>query len=120
MKIVYFISVIALILGIHMAMAATPPTQVIKGAHLENGLACEDCHGVDEPDKAATQDACIDCHGDMYDTNWITFVEKDHDYEHSPHESHESPIDCTKCHGSHKPSTLFCNTCHDFTNIKVP
>lgn len=117
-KVHYFIAVIVLMLGVNLAMAAV--TQELRGGHKKNELTCASCHGVETPDKAATQDACIDCHGDMHDTNWITFEEKGHKYEHSPHESHESPIDCTKCHGIHKPSTLFCNTCHGFTNIVVP
>lgn len=118
MKIIKCLIFIVPLLTVQLVAAAA--TNEIKGKHLKNNLTCEDCHGEAQPLTAAKQDACIDCHGNMADNEWIIFEEKGHKYEHGVHDSHESPIDCTKCHTAHKTPVLYCNTCHEFTNIKVP
>ncbi len=109
----------ALLLAVSPAFGAA--AQKVTGKHAKEGITCEDCHKTAEPAAAASQYQCMECHGDMYDGQKVKFKDPVREYNMNPHDSHESPIDCTKCHASHKPATLYCNTekCHSF-DLKVP
>lgn len=88
----------------------------LRGSHKDNEVPCADCHGTDNPDKPAKTSACFSCHGD-----YASLAELTKDLpEANPHDSHLGPIDCTECHGIHKPSVIYCNQeCHNFDmNIK--
>jgi hypothetical protein len=114
-KSVFFGVALALVLVVSMAYAAAE--NEITGKHKENSLECADCHGVAEPTEAAKHEACMECHGDMLDADAVIFVDKKgKKTEHYVHDSHEAPIVCTECHAAHKPTRLYCNKCHDFTN----
>ncbi|MDR0453257.1 MAG: cytochrome c3 family protein [Deferribacteraceae bacterium] len=97
--------------------------QEITGKHAkEKKVTCEACHKEKEPTDAASENACIGCHGNMMAGKKVTFknvVGKE--YNLNPHNSHESPIDCTKCHRTHESSVLFCNNgmCHVY-DLKAP
>jgi fumarate reductase flavoprotein subunit len=106
---------VGFILFVTLAYAASK--NEVTGKHKENSLECADCHETEEPDKPADYEVCTGCHGDMLDAGPILFVDKKgKETEHYPHDSHEAPIPCTECHAIHKPTRLYCNKCHDFTN----
>lgn len=94
----------------------------LRGKHLENGLACADCHGTDSPSEKAPQSACRGCHGDMTDMAPLAFKDTSgHDFKVNPHNSHLGSMRCTKCHQIHSPSKLFCNEgCHHSFELNVP
>jgi fumarate reductase flavoprotein subunit len=100
-----------------LSLAYAASKNEVTGKHKENDLECADCHGVPEPSEAADIKACMDCHGDMIDADPVIFIDKKgKQLEHYPHDSHEAPIKCTECHAAHKPTRLYCNKCHEFTN----
>lgn len=118
MKSILFAAVL-LLMVVFTALASTDNT--IKGAHLENGLECVDCHNVAEPVKKASAKSCMECHGDMQDAKEIEFKDNSSTaYNLSPHNSHAGVIRCTLCHSSHKDSQLYCNTCHHTFKLLVP
>jgi len=88
--------------------------------HISSGVECIDCHGVAEPVKKASAKKCKGCHGDMADADEITFKDSaGGEHTLNPHNAHPGQIRCTLCHASHKPSKLYCNTCHKF-ELQVP
>jgi len=89
----------------------------LKGLHKEAGLACFDCHGVDEPVKRAPTSACKSCHED-HKGAVRTYKNNGQEVTVNPHESHQGELRCTLCHSIHQPSKLYCNQdgCHAFDN----
>lgn len=58
--------------------------------------------------------ACQTCHGSYEDLG--KKVERKLNGEPNPHTSahYGSGIECAACHKEHKPSTVYCNNCHEF------
>lgn len=90
----------------------------IGGAHTDQGFACADCHGTDEPEAAPAIAACLECHGSYEEIAEATKpAEPDPEDPESyanPHDSHMGQLDCTSCHKTHSPSELVCAECHSF------
>ena len=109
MKLSYvMISIIAVVCAVLLSSAAF--AQELKGKHKENAIACVDCHKVENPDKPASMESCIECHGSYADVKELT---KDLP-EANPHDSHLGELDCRDCHKMHKPSEVVCASCHNF------
>lgn len=79
----------------------------LRGKHASEGISCADCHKTAKPTSAATEAACMECHGTYEKVAALT--KKLHG---NPHDSHLGPMDCTKCHGIHKPTVIPCLDCH--------
>jgi fumarate reductase flavoprotein subunit len=90
----------------------------LRGKHLENEIACVDCHGTENPKKMAKTSACKSCHDsgpDVIINDTVDGIE----YNLPVHKAHTGPLRCSLCHKVHEASELYCNKCHRF-NIKVP
>ncbi len=93
----------------------------LAGAHVEMGLACTDCHGMDakvSDNGIKMNNTCMDCHADMHGMAEISA--EDLESEYNPHEGHIKTMQCTTCHTAHKPSVLYCNNCHTFNDMRIP
>ncbi len=72
---------------------------------------CEECHGVQNPDKPADDRNCLECHDSGEQVAQLT----DH-LEYNPHDSphYGTEAACTACHREHSPSEVICYECHLF------
>lgn len=115
LTITFFLAVMSISL-----LAIAGESKLLEDTHAEAGIECIDCHGVAEPVKRAKAKNCKSCHGDMADAAAISFKDSSGAaHELNPHNAHPGQIRCTLCHASHKPSKLYCNTCHEF-ELQVP
>ncbi|MDR2400828.1 MAG: cytochrome c3 family protein [Deferribacteraceae bacterium] len=125
MEKIYLTAATLTVLTVFIAFAAfsADTGKEIRGAHLENGLECADCHETAAPVKRAGQNSCIGCHGDKTDDIVIKVIEdaKGNEYKSAIHTSHAGTMRCTLCHASHQPSKLYCNEgCHHTWQMEVP
>jgi hypothetical protein len=87
---------------------------LLEEKHKKAGLDCAQCHQEDPPTKKVEAMVCLTCHGDYKE-----LAGKTEKIEPNPHDSHEGPISCDKCHNNHKVSQNYCAQCHTFS-FKVP
>ncbi len=87
---------------------------LLEEKHKSAGLACDACHKESPPARKVPMEVCTSCHGD-----YARLAEATKKSEPNPHDSHEGPIACEKCHHNHKPSENYCAACHNF-GFKVP
>lgn len=85
----------------------------LESKHSGRGLVCADCHQASSPAKAASEKACITCHGDYQKVAALTRA-----LHANPHDSHLGPMDCTKCHKEHRASEISCLECHNQFEFK--
>ena len=94
--------------------ASAPNSKFLDGKLLKAGLTCETCHGtlpMEGAPKLPDTAKCLSCHGGNHDALIAKTASLG---DRNPHQFHEGPLDCAKCHGIHKPFEYFCNTCHTF------
>jgi hypothetical protein len=94
--------------------AAEAHSPLLEEKHKNAGLACDACHKETPPANKVSMEACLGCHED-----YAKLAEKTSKAKPNPHDSHEGPIACEKCHHNHKPSVNYCASCHNF-GFKVP
>ena len=87
---------------------------LLEEKHKNAGITCDACHPETPPGKAVSMEVCLGCHGD-----YAKLAEQTGKAEPNPHESHEGPVPCEKCHHNHKASENYCASCHNF-GFKVP
>ena len=97
--------------------SAASAGQQVKPYHKALATNCAACHTQENavagnPFVIPDDKACISCHGSYADLAKKTAKLE----EPNPHKSHHygEGISCTACHAEHKPSTVYCNQCHDF------
>jgi len=79
----------------------------LRGKHASEGISCTDCHKNGKPTEASGSASCMECHGNYEKVAALT------KHMHAnPHDNHMGQIDCTKCHGIHKPTVVPCLECH--------
>lgn len=103
-------------LGFSLALVtaqAAPAVPPVKGTHAAQGVTCKDCHNKDVPDSAAPMSACLDCHG-----SYAALAKKTARLGHNPHQSHLGEVECDLCHKPHGADVIYCNECHNFTDMK--
>ncbi|WP_000000750.1 cytochrome c3 family protein, partial [Escherichia albertii] len=79
--------------------------------------SCQLCHGASKPVAAPDDKSCLSCHGTRDQIAALTQPDpKDKDAEPNPHDSmhYGKDVPCTACHNEHKPSVIYCNSCHLF------
>ena len=103
----------AALLGLIPTMGAAQ-SPLLEEKHKNAGLACDACHKESPPANQVPLEACLGCHGD-----YAKLAEQTGKVKPNPHDSHEGPIACQKCHHNHKPSVNYCAGCHNF-GFKVP
>lgn len=86
----------------------------LRGKHASAGISCTDCHKTDKPATAANESSCKECHG-SYDK----MAEVTKHLHGNPHNNHMGEMDCTKCHGIHKPTVIPCLECHADFELKA-
>jgi hypothetical protein len=87
---------------------------LLEEKHKNGGLSCDACHKESPPANKVATEACQGCHGDS-----SKLAEQTKQKKPNPHDSHEGPIACEKCHHNHKPSENYCASCHNF-GFRVP
>ena len=87
---------------------------LLEEKHKKAGLTCDACHKENLPANRVSTEACLRCHGD-----YSKLAEQTGKAKPNPHDSHEGPIACEKCHHNHKPSENYCASCHNF-GFRVP
>ncbi len=87
---------------------------LLEEKHKKAGLNCDACHKENPPANSVPVEACLGCHGD-----YSKLAEQTGKAKPNPHDSHEGPIACEKCHHNHKPSENYCASCHNF-GFRVP
>jgi fumarate reductase flavoprotein subunit len=78
--------------------------------HVANGLECSACHGEGEKKDPVKSDKCLTCH-----TSFEEVAKQTMDWNPNPHSNHvveSGDVECTSCHHGHKPSEVFCHSCH--------
>lgn len=104
-------SLIACASAVMMAVApATFAAGMAHGSH--QAMPCTQCHKT-TPMAAPSQKDCLACHG-----NYAKLAKATESMTPNPHDSHMGRVDCTECHGMHKPSHFMCRDCHAFKNVK--
>jgi hypothetical protein len=93
---------------------AQPSAAARLDKHAARGLTCEVCHGSAKPSGPPPMSVCVGCHG-----SYAQLAEQTGNLVPNPHKSHMGELECGLCHKEHRPSILFCNTCHVF-EMKVP
>ncbi|MCB2217761.1 cytochrome c3 family protein [Desulfofustis glycolicus] len=88
----------------------------VNQIHRENDITCKNCHEIDEPEKRASDQACIDCHSAV-PGSVKTYADRGMELLVNIHDSHEGQLRCTLCHHIHEPSDLYCNSCHELEII---
>ncbi|MBW7984982.1 cytochrome c3 family protein [Enterobacillus tribolii] len=79
--------------------------------------SCQLCHGTKTPVSAPDDRTCLNCHGSRDQVAALTLPDpKDKNAEPNPHDSMHYGKDapCTMCHNEHRPSEIYCNSCHLF------
>lgn len=100
-------------------LAASSSAQALElvgdmgAAHSKMKLECTTCH-TDGIDKAASDKACLSCHGDYAEVAKTTAKMLP-----NPHDSHMGKLRCTICHSAHKAPRVYCNDCHTFESLKL-
>lgn len=79
----------------------------VRGKHASEGVGCADCHKVERPVAAASEEACLECHGSYQKVAQLTKA-----LHANPHDSHLGMMGCLKCHRVHRPSEIVCIECH--------
>lgn len=85
----------------------------IDKKHAAQGISCSDCHLTDNPTKKAKMSECLKCH-----ESYEAVASKTASLAPNPHKSHQGELKCNLCHKVHSPNTLYCNSCHGFTQYK--
>lgn len=100
---------IGTILAAGTGLAADNHQKKMKAHH--QGNSCEECHGVQNPDKPADDQGCLECHDSGQHVAQLTAG-----LEYNPHDSphYGTEVDCTACHREHSPSEVMCYECHLF------
>ena len=102
-------------------------------SHYEKDVVCIDCH---EPtleqqvnelvvfvkkeyktplkQRRFDNDWCLRCHEH---SSYEEIAERTADLERNPHAGHWGELDCRICHKMHRPSELYCATCHDYASL---
>ena len=79
--------------------------------HVANALECSACHGEGEKKEPVSADKCLQCH-----TSFQEVAAQTKDLKPNPHSNHlveSGDVECTSCHHGHKPSEIFCHSCHE-------
>ncbi len=95
--------------------AGVSSSKFLDGRHIAAGLTCEGCHGAlpaEGAPKPPDSEKCLSCHGGNRDALAAKTAALG---TRNPHNPHEGPLECSKCHGVHKPFEYYCNTCHTFS-----
>jgi fumarate reductase flavoprotein subunit len=82
----------------------------LSDRHVARGLECSACHGDAEKKGPVAQDKCLTCH-----TSFGEVANATKDVTPNPHANHlveSGDLECTSCHHGHKPSEIFCHSCH--------
>ncbi|HLO68414.1 MAG TPA: cytochrome c3 family protein [Holophaga sp.] len=90
--------------------AADPP---LPAKHVKAGVHCHDCHGKENPSKAAVADeSCMACHGDF--PAMAAYTKQLPVNPHAPLKKGHAPASfaCTDCHRQHRPPVVKCKECH--------
>ena len=118
------------LVALHAACAEAaqkPSTLFPHGVHLEEGLACEDCHSQARTSRRASDDLlprgeiCLDCHdaGEV-PSSWPS-PEREYRFSHADHAA-SLDLACDRCHGKAGaearagallPEMADCMTCHN-------
>ena len=88
--------------------------------HARAGIACTQCHGKElpKPDDAVENARCLACHGPM---DKLAQKTEPKDFkDRNPHKSHLGDIACTVCHKGHGESKVYCLSCHQKFQMKIP
>lgn len=102
---------------IYLVMLAVPASafseQVpfLADRHANQGVKCESCHNNTGKPESPSKGQCLMCHGGSYEK----LAEQTDKLDINPHASHLGKEECVKCHRGHKPPTLVCARCHDFS-----
>jgi cytochrome c3-like protein len=96
--------------------AEKPPERgvLLQDRHKFAEVCCADCHDEKLPAKKVSMDRCIDCHGD-----YKGLAELTRETDPNPHDHHEGPLDCSRCHHVHMASEDYCLECHSW-GYRVP
>jgi fumarate reductase flavoprotein subunit len=115
-KALLWVSVLILLHGAAVLMAAEPQKSFLADRHAEYG-DCISCHEEEKPEAGAWVDVqkCLDCHGTWDELGARTVAFK----EYNPHKSHLSEPDCSICHMGHMDSVLYCVQCHNSLNPEM-
>ena len=115
-KIILILSVLAVTAfivacGAKNPKALTMENYPLKGSHVIENLACEDCHTDVDYTARVPQEQCFTCHIDYEELAALT---ADLGYDDNIHASpHYPKMDCALCHKVHTPSTdNYCVMCH--------
>jgi hypothetical protein len=105
-----------LFLGVLTAPVRADETKrALPPKHTKAGLICHDCHGKENPSKAAVADeSCMVCHGDYPAMAAYTKHLKLNPHKPPTTNDHPGPFPCTDCHRQHKPQVVKCIECHDY------
>ncbi|MBK5071475.1 cytochrome c3 family protein [Budviciaceae bacterium CWB-B4] len=79
--------------------------------------SCQLCHGAKTPTTPANDSNCLTCHGSLDQIAAMTEPKsKEGHPEPNPHNSihYGKDVPCSTCHSEHKPSQVYCNSCHLF------
>lgn len=126
------VTTVVLSVGASYAVSAQNKPLVSMKAHETQGLGCKDCHGMDNPTKAAGNQGCLSCHANSDGTYrgeldksgngvYKTYSESRKTKDASFHDSHVGKLRCDLCHTAHKApdsKNVYCNYCHQF-EVKI-
>ncbi|BDU78052.1 cytochrome c3 family protein [Mesoterricola sediminis] len=90
----------------------------LNAKHVKAGVTCHNCHGTENPDKAAVPDSsCYNCHGDY--PAMAAYTKALPLNPHAPLKAgHPGPFACVDCHRQHKPPVVKCLECHPDFKLK--
>lgn len=91
-----------------LSLAVAGAAQAMDMKHQARGVACADCHKTAAPASKPKAKVCFDCHD--YDDLAKRSAAKG--LALNPHDSHAGQIKCILCHREHKPSVVYCKSCH--------
>ena len=88
--------------------------------HAQAGVVCTGCHGKNLPkaDDTVENPRCLECHGPM--DKLVKKSERKDFPDRNPHKSHLGDINCTVCHYEHSASKVYCLSCHQKFDMKIP
>lgn len=102
-----------------LASAGSANAQLLGDTHMKLPNAnCALCHSETPPSERPKEQVCVKCHGDLK-TLGSKPIPKG---TVNPQLNHVEELYCRDCHHMHKPSTNYCEECHDnkFLGMKVP
>jgi len=88
--------------------------------HARAGVVCTSCHGKNLPktDDSVENSRCLECHGPM--DKLVKKSERKDFADRNPHKSHLGDVNCTVCHHEHSASKVYCLSCHQKFDMKIP